>query len=355
VAETFPLGTPRGGRRQVLLALLFATLFIAAFAWAKWDPYSHKIPSLAQSRSMGPSVLDGIAPGVSLRGGWDFLHDYVLGVWPAIVAGLVVAAGLQTLVPRRWLLRYFADAPGRSSTLCAARAAAAGLPMMLCTCCSAPVTVGLRRSRVPVRSALAYWLATPLLNPAVMVFAALALSPAWMGLRLGLGVLLVFAATWLATRGRDDAGAADAVAGPMPAPEAPAGVRAFFAALARLSIRLLPEYLVLVFVLGAVRGLLFPLGQNLASWGIGGALVLAVAGMLLVIPTGAEVAVVAALLAAGAPAWLAAALLVTLPAVSVPSLAMVASSFPRRVLVVVPSVVVAAGLVGSGVALALPL
>ncbi|MGH3366773.1 MAG: hypothetical protein ACRDOY_06195 [Nocardioidaceae bacterium] len=135
----------------------------------------------------------------------------------------------------------------------------------------------------------------------------------------------------------------------------PAGLRAFGKTLFGLSVRLLPEYLLLVFALGAVRGLLFPLGDDLASWGVLAVVLLAVAGMMLAVPTGGEIAVVAALLAAGFPAWLAAALLVTLPAVSLPSLSMVARSFPRRVSIVVPFVVVTGGVLTSGVAWALAL
>ena len=87
--------------------------------------------------------------------------------WPAVLAGLVTGAGVQTLVPRGWLLRVFNGAdPASSGPLAGAgRAVAAALPMMLCTCCSAPVTVGLRRSRVAVRPALAYSLGDPAAQP----------------------------------------------------------------------------------------------------------------------------------------------------------------------------------------------
>lgn len=50
------------------------------------------------------------------------------------------------------------------------RATALGLPTMMCTCCTAPVVVGRRRAGT---SATAFWLANPVLNPAVLVFALL--------------------------------------------------------------------------------------------------------------------------------------------------------------------------------------
>jgi uncharacterized membrane protein YraQ (UPF0718 family) len=83
---------------------------------------------------------------------------------------------------------------------------------------------------------------------------------------------------------------------------------------------------------------------------VGIVVLLAVAGTLLPVPTGAEVAVVAALLAAGVAPALAATLLITLPAVSLPSLLMVRRVFPRGLLARVAVVVVATGLASAAVA-----
>ena len=132
----------------------------------------------------------------------------------------------------------------------------------------------------------------------------------------------------------------------------------FLSALGRLAVRLLPEYLLLVVALGAFRGVLFPLGSSwLSGTGIAlavvGVVLLAVAGTLLPIPTGAEIAVVAAMLAVGVPAPFAAALLITLPALSLPSLLMVRGVFPRNLLMAVTSLVVGVGLVTSAFAFGL--
>jgi len=142
----------------------------------------------------------------------------------------------------------------------------------------------------------------PAAQPGRPAFAALALSPGWMGLRLGAGSLVLVLVAWLAPRRPDWAVALGPGLEPGPAaPVEPSPAR-FARALVRMTVRLVPEYLLLVFVLGALRGALFPLGHDLASWGLSGVIVLAVAGTLLAVPTGGEIAVVAALLAAGAPA-----------------------------------------------------
>jgi hypothetical protein len=121
----------------------------------------------------------------------------------------------------------------------------------------------------------------------------------------------------------------------------------------RMTVRLVPEYLVLVLVLGAARAFLFPvIGPQIDNhlvW----IFAFAVAGMLFVIPTAGEVPIIQAMLALGMGVGPAGALLMTLPPISLPSMAMLARSFPPRVLAVVGAAVVvigvAAGAIASGI------
>lgn len=98
--------------------------------------------------------------------------------------------------------------------------------------------------------------------------------------------------------------------------------------LGRMTIRLVPEYIVLVLVLGAARAWLFPhIGPNIDNsvlWIVG----LAIAGTLFVIPTAGEVPIIQAMLSLGMSVGPAGALLMTLPPVSLPSVAMLGRSFP---------------------------
>jgi uncharacterized membrane protein YraQ (UPF0718 family) len=123
--------------------------------------------------------------------------------------------------------------------------------------------------------------------------------------------------------------------------------------LTRMTLQLLPEYLVIVLLLGAARAWLFPaldVGvDNSLLWIVG----LAIAGMLFVIPTAGGVPIVQAALALGMAAGPAAALLVTLPPISLPSLAMVYRSFRRTELALLMGGVVALGVGAAGLAIAL--
>ena len=348
-----------------LLAATFALVVVAGLVWAKWQPYWVKVPSVAGSHSLGKSILTGgqpVPPGVSVGAGLSFAGTYFLAIWPALVAGLVIAAAVQTVLPANWLARTF----GRAGTGGAVRGSALALPSMMCSCCAAPIAVGLRQRAASVTSTLAYWLGNPALNPVVLAFCAFVLPWPWTVLRAASGLVVVVASVALARvmATRDATVDADLVAADAPradpgsegtgtVPQRPLPAR-LLVALAKLALRLLPEYLILVVALGALRGVLFPVGTAVAV-GVVGAVVLAVAGTLLPVPTGAEVAVVAALLAAGVAGPVAAALLVTLPALSLPSLLMVRRVFPRRLLGGVTGVVAVTGLATAAVAAAIGL
>ncbi|HEY2224810.1 permease [Actinomycetospora sp.] len=331
------------------LAAGVALLAVVLLLWAKWLPYPVKLPTVAGSGSLGDSIVTGGAaapPAVSLSAGLTFARTYFLAIWPALVAALLLAAAVQTVLPRDWVARLLGGGRG------AVAGGALAVPGMMCTCCAAPIAVGMRRRAADVRAALAFWLASPALNPVVLAFCAFVLPWPWTLLRLAGGFAVVALSAVVARR--STAGPVDlgSVPDEDPTDARPLAVR-FLAALGGLAVRLLPEYLLLVVALGALRGVLFPFGAGLAGVHgivvVGIVVLLAVTGMLLPIPTGAEVAVVAALLAAGVAPALAAALLVTLPAVSLPSLLMVRRAFPRRLLVAVAGVVVLVG-VASAVA-----
>jgi uncharacterized membrane protein YraQ (UPF0718 family) len=111
----------------------------------------------------------------------------------------------------------------------------------------------------------------------------------------------------------------------------------------------IPTYLVVVFLLGAFRAWLFPAFDPAWSDSLIAIIMLAVTGTLFVIPTAAEIPIVQTMLALGLGTGPAAALLVTLPAVSLPSLLIIRRAFPLKVLVLVALGVIIAGIL-SGLA-----
>lgn len=219
------------------------------------------------------------------------------------------------------------------------------------------MALGLRKNGCSPGAALAFWLGNPVLNPATMIFMGFVLGWHWVGLRVAVALALVFGVAYFMEwfEGPEPLSAAQHAAITEPAPagdrEGPVWVR-WLKALWQLSIGLIPEYVALVLLLGAARAWLFPAVTPNADgvvWTVG----LAVAGMLFAIPTAGEVPIVQTLMAFGLGAGPAAALLTTLPPVSLPSLAMLAKVFPLRVLVFVAGAVVILGVLSGAVAGAL--
>jgi uncharacterized membrane protein YraQ (UPF0718 family) len=294
----------------------------------------------------GTGIAAGAAP--SWHAAWSFTVAYGLSVWKALLAALLIAAALQALVPRDWLVGLLSR---RRSISSAATGGLASMPSMMCTCCTAPVAVSLRRCGAPTTAVLAYWMGNPLLNPAVLVFLALVAPWQWVATRAVVGLLLVvFGSTFVARfaqRRRID---------PDAAPNEPAGPDAFDLAqaprrfvltLGRLALVLVPEYFVVVMLVGAFGGWLFPLsaGHVLAAVALLAAIVL---GILLVIPTAGEIPLVQGLSAAGFGFGVVGALLITLPAVSLPSMVMVGRTLTWRVTIATAGVVAVGGAVAAG-------
>ena len=340
-------------RRAVLVGTLAtAGIAIAVLIWAKWYPYALKIPAVAGSHSLGNSILSGKAsapPAPSWNAAIEYSLGYVGSIWQALVAGLLVAAAVEAFLPARRLLALFQATRGpAASTVCGGLLS---MSSMMCTCCAAPVALNVRRRGVS--SALAYWLGNPVLNPAALAFMGFVLPWQFVAVRVGTGVILVFGVTLLVSRLAKGTSVAEPVEEPAENVTAAGAVGRFTKALARLSVRLLPEYAVVVMVLGAFRGWLFPEAGTLASWGVLAAVLLAVVGTLFVIPTAAEIPIIGALMAAGVGMVPLGALVLTLPALSLPSMLMVRGAFPGRVIAATAAAVMGLGLVGAAAMAAL--
>ena len=345
---------PRRRRRLLLGTMVTAGVAIAALAWAKWYPYALKIPIVAGSHSLGNSILSGKAsapPSPSWNAAVEYTLSYVGSIWQALVAGLLVAAAVEAFLPARRLFALFQIRRGlTASTLCGGLLS---MSSMMCTCCAAPVALNIRRRGVPVSSALAYWLGNPVLNPAALAFMAFVLPWQFVVVRIGTGAILVFAITLLVSRLATTTSVTPPEDDPVEIGTAGGSALRFGKALVRLAVRLLPEYAVVVLLLGGFRGWLFPEGSILASWGVLAAILLAIVGTLFVIPTAAEIPIIGALMAAGVGMGPLGALVLTLPALSLPSMLMVRGAFPGRVIVAIGFAVMRMGLVGALVMTAL--
>lgn len=343
----------RLGRAVWAGVLLTALVFLGGLTWAKWVPYVGKAVDAARTHEWAGSDILGVG-GVqagdtpSWHAATSFFQAYAGAIWPALLVAILVSACMQAFLPRTWLSRLLNR---RHAAASATAGGIAGMPSMMCACCAAPVAVTLRNSGVNRAAAVAYWLGNPVLNPAVLVFLALVAPWQWTATRLVVGIATVIGGSvlvaWIARR-RDvpqPVEMAGAVAST--ARDEPQRAARFGRSLFRLTVVLIPEYFAVVLVIGATRGWLQAL-INPDHRSVLIVVVAAVTGTLMVIPTAGEIPILQALALLGASSGVLGALLITLPAVSLPGMAMVARSLGWRATLTTAAVVVAAGLVGAG-------
>jgi hypothetical protein len=333
----------------------FALILILGLFYVKWAPYYHKAFLAATDHAIGHSIITGEgngAPAPSWSAALDYAMAYGKAIWQAMVLGLLVGSAVQTLVPPRWIAMVL----GRAGFGTIATGCAMALPTMMCTCCAAPVVVGMRQANASVGGSVAFWLGNTLLNPATLVFMGFVLGWKWTALRLVAGLLMVVGLAALASRFVKEAEAV-AVETEMAQVEEEEPTGSVFLRwlrhLGKMVVTLVPEYIVLVLLLGAARAWLFPVLPagvgNDPAWLVG----MAIAGTLFVIPTAGEIPIIQSMTALGLGAGPAAALLVTLPPVSLPSLWMVAKVFRPQVLLVLTAAVIACGVLTGALAIAL--
>jgi uncharacterized membrane protein YraQ (UPF0718 family) len=344
-------------KKYVLLGVLtLLIVMVAGLYIVKWNPYFYKAVSAASSHSLGDPIVgaNSAVPNPSLGAALGYAGAYFVAVWKALVLGLLIGSGVQALLPREWLSRVLGRVGLRSTTT----AAALAVPSMMCTCCAAPVAVGLRKCKASAGAAVAYLVGNPMLNPATIVFMGFVLGWQWSLLRVAVAVLLVFSVAHLADRlapGETDVTRTPEVAGSEGLEASEEGnlfVR-WAKVLGKMSLLLLPEYAVVVLVLGAVRAFIFPYIDPAVGGSLLVAVWLTIGGTLFVIPTAAEIPIVQGLMSAGLGPLGGGVLLTTLPAISLPSLLMAKQGLPNRVLIMVAGSVIVVGMLTGVAALVL--
>ncbi|MFD1774902.1 permease [Paenibacillus rhizophilus] len=334
--------------KAIALAVIFLVIAIAGLSYVKWWPYYHKAFKAAAEHSIGSSILTGkeaAAPAPSLQAALDYAAAYFKSVWKAAVLGILLGSLVQVLIPSKWLLRVLGKANFKSTAL----AGLASIPGMMCSCCAAPITVGLRKKKVSVGAALAFWIGNPVLNPATLIFMTFVLSWKFTVMRIVFGLALTFGISYIANKFAGNTTVPEAIAEPVKAASPNDGplLLRWTAAVGKMLLAVVPAYVITVLLLGAARAWMFPsLGAGVAS-GILAVIIFAIAGTLFVIPTAAEIPIIGTFLSFGFGTGVAGALLVTLPTISLPSLLMVYRSFPRRVVWFVFFSVITIGILGG--------
>ncbi len=325
---------------------LFFLVVIVGLWYVKWQPYYGKAFTAAETHSIGKSIL-AQADSSPFQAALDYAMVYFLAVWKAAVLGVLLGSLIQVLIPRDWLLRTLGQ-KRFSGTLFGTLFS---LPGMMCTCCAAPVAAGMRRQRVSMGGALAFWMGNPLLNPATLVFMGFVLGWHFAAIRLVAGLVTVLGVAMLVQAlVKESPQQAEPVDITLPEPQGSFLAR-WGKALWQLFWSTIPVYILAVLVLGAARVWLFPHADGAIDNTLLWVIAMAIVGCLFVIPTAAEIPIVQTMMLAGMGMAPALALLITLPAVSLPSLIMLRKSFPSKALWLTGGLVALCGMITGAIAL----
>src|SRR6202521_5041864 len=284
--------------------MTFLLVVVAGLFYVKWFPYYNRAFVAAANHSIGSSILMGTAAAPPAPS-WDAALGYALAygkaIWQAMVLGLLLGSGIQALLSVDWVARVL----GKVGFGSVAAGGLLSIPGMMCTCCAAPVVVGLRERQASPGAAIAFWLGNTVLNPATLVFTGFVLGWNWTALRLVLGIPMVFGLGYLVnllvtpTESRAAETKIAKLGAGAQAREGAGASNAFvrwIEIFTRMSVRLIPEYIVIVLLLGAARAWMFPeVGPEIGNQ-IGWIVALAVAGMLFVIPTAGGVPIIPAMI-----------------------------------------------------------
>jgi len=247
--------------------------------------------------------------------------NYFLVIWPALVFGILISGAVSTFVSPQWLSRLLGKRSLRSQVF----AGLAGAPLMLCSCCVAPIFTGVYERSARLGPSLGLMLAAPALNPAALILTFMLLDYK-VGLTRGAASVAAVLFTGLI---------ADRVFGrtevhcdvdDWQSEGRPADLLHFLRACARVSVRLLP-----VIVIGVLASMLIAQMIPVRTFDSTAARFLAIAvvaavAVPLALPTFFELPLALILLGSGAPLGAAVALLIAGPSVNLPSLLTIARS-----------------------------
>ena len=275
--------------------------------------------------------------------------NYFLVIWPALLFGILISGAVTTFVSPRWLVR----ALGRGSLRGQLIAGAAGAPLMLCSCCVAPIFKGVYERSARLGPSLGLMLAAPALNPAALILTFMLFGYTIAGMRLTASIVAVLVIGIVADKifGRvrvpceiDDT--AQILSGR-------SHLLRFLQSCFQVALRLIP-----VIVIGVLISMVTAQWLPASAFTSPAARPLAVLAVAtfaipLALPTFFEIPLAFVLLSSGAPIGAALALLIAGPAINLPSLLTITKSTSWKIATVVAAsvwvIAVASGLLANAI------
>ena len=117
----------------------------------------------------------------------DRFVNYFAVIWPALAFGVLIGAAVRTFASPGWFAGFAIKKPVTAQLT----AGLAGAPLMLCSCCVAPVFTSVAETSGRLGPALGLLLASPVLNPAALALTFMLFDSRIAAIRLVLALTAV--------------------------------------------------------------------------------------------------------------------------------------------------------------------
>ena len=312
-AASIALTSSEANRKTVYAALLLLVIVAALFTY-KSSAALGVIQKVQSTKTFQPRTNVVPLPNNSLQlNTVSRAINYFLVIWPALLFGILISGAVRVLDPPRWWSRVVGNGRLRPNLI----AGVAGMPLMLCSCCAAPIFSGMRAKSSRLGPPLAITLAAPSLNPAALILTFMLFGGSIGITRVAMAAIGVFLTATLVDKffsgQRDDCPTeTEEKSKSMPV--------AFLRSCLQVAVRTVPLIVVGVLI-SMLIALLLPRGVFLSGWGkIASIVVIALIAVPLALPTFFEIPLALILISAGAPLAAVVPLLIAGPAVNLPSL-----------------------------------
>jgi uncharacterized membrane protein YraQ (UPF0718 family) len=329
--------------RRILYFLLPLLLIVGALIAYKSSAAVTVIGKVSATGVFKPraNVIPNVGP--SPAGVFTHTLNYFLVIWPALLFGILISGAVSTFVSPQWLALLLERRSLRSQAI----AGLAGAPLMLCSCCVAPIFIGVYERSARLGPSLGLMIAAPALNPAALILTFMLFDYKVGTVRLGTSIAAVLFTGLIADRllGKTKV---HCNSDSWQAGARPADFLHFLRACIRVAIRLLPVIIIGVLFSMIIAQMIPVRAFDSTAARILAVLVVAAVAVPLALPTFFEIPLALILLASGAPLGAAVALLIAGPSVNLPSLFTIMRSTNWKVAAVV-AVSIWSLAVGAGV------
>jgi uncharacterized protein len=306
----------RGARIRAVFHIFVLGLLVLFLVTYKGSAGVSKIRhALATGSLTMPAIQNGQA-SFAIAATHDAI-SYLKIVWPALLFGVLISAAARTSFSQFYPRISFGGGILREQIT----GALAGMPLMLCSCCVAPLFPSIYQRTRKIGPTLALALASPSLNPVALTLSFVLFPWRVAGARLGMALVLVLIGSLVA------AAATGSLNLPLNLNESASVTNwrqlfsSYLNSLAYVALRTVPLIIAGIWVSMSFARLLplhqFPTTINTRIFGIA---LVALIALLLTLPSLFEIPLALSVLAAGGPAGAAAAILFAGPAINLSSL-----------------------------------